>query len=98
MKHRIFLLFAVLCLLTLPSASALAQPEPNQSILLLPKAAFPSSPQATATINITPSGFDPLEVTIEAGDSVTFQNQTSITTTLKDGLPKLVFIPAISMN
>ncbi len=47
------------------------------------------------TVDIESSGFDPWEITIKGGDSITWTNQTTQTVTLEEGLVHDLYLPVI---
>jgi plastocyanin len=94
MKRNGLLLLVAVFLIIFPSATAFAQPGLGISILQTVQRPDPTFPQAIV-VNLSGTGFNPPEVTIEAGSSVTFQNQTGKIATLKDGTPRFLFLPSV---
>ena len=49
-------------------------------------------------VDIDSSGFDPWEITIEGGDSLTWTNQTAQTVTLEEGMGQCLYLPLINQT
>ncbi len=102
--HRILVILLTLSILNTSIAPLLSVPVAQAEV---PSAVVAAPRQQQNTIVITGTGFSPAEITIQAGESVTWLNQSQATHTLKDGDPPVegcggsasgnrIFLPLIS--
>jgi plastocyanin len=95
MKRKWMLSCLAFFLIFFSSTTAFAQTGLGANTDQAVQDATTNTPQAAITVNIESTGFNPSSVTIEAGDSIVFQNQTSSTITITAGSPFYIFLPII---
>ena len=96
-KKILFATLIVFCLVLTASSSVTARSElVSANAELLDTVTNNTTTNAVYQVDITDTGFDPLEITIVVGDRINWTNQTSQTVVLDEGNGQCVYIPVIA--